>query len=343
MNRFPLLLADIGATVTRIAIMPSPSDAPVVIGRVATADHGEFESAAELLLRQYAQARPVAAMLAVAGRLSGGVIRLTNAAWTVDPAAVGRRLRLGHVTVVNDYVPVAALLPHLRADRADEVVRIGPSKLVSAGAARIVVGLGTGVGVAALLPGATRSRVHPTEAGHVSYGACEEPEFALWPHLERAHGRITAESVLAAPGLLRLHRARAASRALACAASVPADVTAAASAGEPDAIRTLELYAGLLGRYSGDLALTFSALGGVYLGGGLAPRLLAALQGGQFRDAFESKEPFASMLRGIPTYVIAVADPALRGLAILARDPRAVSVPAAAWSADGAASDREGD
>jgi glucokinase len=320
MIRHPVLLADIGATLTRLAIVEEPGAPPVPLAHLQTTAWPNFVAAAKSTLAQ-TSLRPRSAFLAAAGRLSTGCIRLTNAAWRLDPREIGPALGVESVILVNDYVPVAALLDAEATPGMDGLHAIGPCTGGEPDGVRVVIGAGTGLGIAAAVPSGRHTLILTTEAGHVSFGACEPEDMAVWARLEGAHGRVTAESVLSAPGLLRLHKGLAASQGVACQAMTPADVTAAASRGDAGAIAAIRLHVRLLGRFSGDMALSFGATGAVFLGGGLPPRLLATLKEGGFRTAFESKAPHADLMKTIPTFILGASDPALDGLAKIARRP----------------------
>jgi glucokinase len=214
---------------------------------------------------------PRAAFLGIAGRVSSPVVTMTNAPWTVDASGIGTAFRLEQVVLVNDYVPVAALLPSLGPERPVELAVLG-RPLPGRDGVRIALGPGTGLGAAACIPTQDCYWLHPTEAGHVSFGACEDEEFALWPLLERVGGRITAETLLSGPGLVRLYRALSLRRAESPTGSSPADIVAQAQAdSRSTAGQTLHLFLALLGRYAGDLGLVFGATGGVFFGSGILP------------------------------------------------------------------------
>ena len=213
-------------------------------------------------------------------------MHLTNAGWTVDAAAIGAAFGFRSVELVNDFVPVAASLS--LGGEEKELVRIGPECPACPGA-RLVLGPGTGFGAAALLPMGERWAIHSTEAGHTDFGPAEPDEAALWPLLDRVAGRVTAEAVLSGPGLLRLYRALGQSRSAAAPCRTAEEVSAAALARD-DALATaaLQLFARLLGRFAGDLALTFGA-GAVYLGGGIAPKIATVLSAGEFRSRLRAQ------------------------------------------------------
>jgi glucokinase len=222
--------------------------------------------------------------------------------------------------VVNDYVPVAAgaadIEPH-------DLTAVGPSPTIPGGA-RVVLGPGTGFGAAALVPYAAHLAIVSTEAGHTDFGPTTDFEEKVWHALERVEGRITVEAVLSGPGLARLHAAVAHVRTGQPHEKIdPAAVTEAGlKTSDPHAAEALALFGRLLGRVCGDLALTFLATSGVYIGGGIAPRIVKVLEESGFREAFERKAPFEEMMRQIPTSVITVHDPAFKGLAALANEGR---------------------
>jgi glucokinase len=144
---------------------------------------------------------------------------------------------------------------------------------------------------------------------------------ALWPSVERVHARITAETLLSGPGLLRLYEAMARAQGRQTVCCNPEAVTKAALAGaEMLAVDTLRLFARLLGRFAGDLALIFGATGGVFIGGGIAPAIAHFLDSADFRASFEEKAPFADIMQAISTFVIMHPEPALLGLVAIASD-----------------------
>ena len=221
-------------------------------------------------------------MIAVATRVDAPAIRLTNAHWTIDAQAIGRGIGLQRVTLVNDYTPVAASVTVLDTQRGD--LRPLGSVPQSTFGARVVLGPGTGFGAAALVPVGDQLAILATEAGHVEFGPAMAGEMDLWPHIERVGGRVTAEVVLSGPGLFRLARALAARQGIACPFTMPNDVLQAARQGDPLARETLDIFSSWLGRFAGDLALTFEASGGVFIAGGIAPRMVDILENGSFRD-----------------------------------------------------------
>lgn len=329
----PVLLGDFGGTNARFAVLPAPGAAPILLPRTLVADHPSPVPALAAALAHWTGAPPRQAVIAVACKVEGPVAHLTNAAWTIDAGEIGRAFGFSSVRLVNDYAPVAAALA--AADLAtDGSHPIGPLEPVPDRAARLVLGPGTGLGAAALLPAGECLLIQTTEAGHVCLGAAHPDEEEVWPHLERVHGRLTAEAVLSGPGLYRLYGALCAVRGHERACLLPNDVIEAAL-GERDALarETLLMFTRLLGRFAGDLALIFGASGGVYLGSGIAPRIIPVLEAGPFREAFEDKAPFAAFAKGIPTAVLTFPEPALTGLSLLAAHPQRFLVASGDWAA----------
>lgn len=317
MFEFPVLVGDVGGTNARFALVEREGAAPRLLSHEATAQHPDPSSAIRAALAKGGEgAAPRTAILAIAGRVDGPKVQLTNAHWVIEGARIGADFGLSSAVVVNDYVPVAAgaagIAPH-------DLTPVGPHG-DAPGGAKVVLGPGTGFGAAALVPYADRLAIVSTEAGHTELGPSDAEEEAIWHALERVEGRVTVETLLSGPGLARLHAAIAATRSGRPAEKIePAAVTEGGLSGaDPDARQALALFAKLLGRVCGDLALTFLATGGVFIGGGIAPRIVEVLNAGGFRAAFERKAPFARMMRGIPTSVITVHDPAFTGLAALA-------------------------
>jgi len=199
--------------------------------------------------------------------------------------------------------------------------------------ARVVLGPGTGLGVGALVPVEERLAILATEAGHIEFGPATEEEAALWPHLERVGGRVSAEVVLSGPGMFRIAKAVAAHRCVDCPYTKPNDVLAAARDGDELAQTALDLFARWLGRYAGDMALTFESSGGVFIAGGIAPRMVDILQNGGFREAFDSKAPHDAWTRKVPAFAIVNAEPALQGLAALVTNPDRFVFKSQGWAA----------
>ncbi|GAC1626983.1 MAG: hypothetical protein NVS9B10_15470 [Nevskia sp.] len=212
--------------------------------------------------------------------------------------------------VVNDFEAIAQAIPALR-DQTD-LRRCGGSTPGDAQAPRLVLGAGTGLGVAGLVPRRGRWLVLAGEGGHVDLAPVDDQEHAVWLALRARHGALSAESLLSGPGLERLHVALGAQ-----ALSGPA-IADAAAAGDAAARRTTRVFARWLGRVAGNAALTLGARGGVYLAGGIVPAWGEHFDVTAFRAGFEDKTGFGDWLAAIPAWIVRQPQPALIGLARLA-------------------------
>ena len=208
----------------------------------------------------------------------------------------------------------------------DDVRLIGQTPAPERGGPRLVLGPGTGLGLSALIEVDGRLAAIPSEGGHVDFGplgACEEQ---LWPHLERAHGRITAEAVMSGPGLERLHAARLAMLGRAPQNLTAAQITKAGIQAEGLEREILRLLWNLVARFAGDMALAFVARGGVTLAGGVLPRIVSLLEDQTFRAAFEDKAPMAALSASIQTRLIVTDHAALSGMAAIGAAPERYAI-----------------
>lgn len=315
---FPVLIADIGGTNVRLGVLPQAHSPLRDFPTVQTGMFPDFASAAEATVLDTTALMPKSLLIALAGPITGPNVKLTNADWEVDPVGVARALNLDAVVTFNDFEALALSLPYLRDD---QVMKVGAGEPVSRGP-RVVVGPGTGLGVAALVYGDRCYTPLAGEGGHINLAPEDERDFAIWPHLDRFHGRISAEALLSGDGLARLYRAVARARGKDgdWCRSGP-DVTRAADEGDDLALEAIDLFFTHLGRMAGDLALVFLAKGGVYVGGGIVPRLAGRIAGSGFRAGFEAKAPHGAIMGTIPTYLITEAKPAVAGMASFATMP----------------------
>ena len=315
---FPVLIGDVGGTNVRFALLKDALAEPQLIPPVLTADYPDIVTAIDEVVLAHTSLLPRTAVLAVAGPVHREAVHLTNADWVIRPGEMMEALGLSDVVLVNDFEALALALNAL-----------GPGDLEAIGSGqpdpdgpKVVLGPGTGLGVAALVRAGHLWVPLPGEGGHVALGPAEPDEFPLWTAMEPEQGRISAEAVLSGRGIVRLYNAVSVTDGVDPRFSTPETISAAALSGEDAAARrTLQVYCRILGRLAGDLALVFMATGGVYVGGGIAPRLVPLLRQSEFRRAFEAKAPHQAVLAEIPTWVITAAQPALIGLAAFARQP----------------------
>ncbi|MBL0934592.1 MAG: glucokinase [Rhizobiaceae bacterium] len=321
--QFPVLVGDIGGTNARFAILPSREAAAIEFPTVATADYPDIDVALERAILTRTDIKPRSAVLAIAAPVTGDEIRLTNCPWTVRPRVMIARLGFAEVVILNDFEAQALA-----------VVAIGPEHLERIGggaadpeASRVVLGPGTGLGVAGLVRAGDVWVPVPGEGGHVDMGPRTPRDFAVFPHIERIEGRISGEQMLCGRGLVNLYRAVAAADGKPAEFTSPAGITAAALAkSDPVAEEALDIFVTCLGRLAGDLALIFMSRGGVYLTGGIAQKIVPALKHPRFREAFEDKAPHSGLMRDLPVFVMTHPLAALAGLGAFARTPQAFHI-----------------
>jgi glucokinase len=318
----PWLVADIGGTNARFGLITEPGAVPSRVQVLTCRDHaGLAEAAATYLARNAGDERPVAACMAVAGVVgAGGAFRLTNGHWTDTAASVAADLGLARVELINDFEALALALPTLSGSDLRPIGAELP-RPVPGGAPAVVLGPGTGLGVAALIWAGDRWAALPTEGGHVDLPATTERQCELIRMLRAERGTASAESLLSGEGLTRLYELIARLHGVPVEPLTAAQICARRT--DPLCHDTLETFCGLLGSFAGNLALTFGARGGVYLGGGILPRISDVLRRSDFRARFADKPPMDSYLRSIPTALIVAPTPALAGAAtrLAALDP----------------------
>ena len=282
---FPALVCDTGGTNVRFAVVSEPGAPLSDIIHLRTGDYPGLAEAIEAAVPKLG-ARPRSAIACGAGPVVGRTLKLTNAPWLMDGPETARRAGLKQGLLLNDFEAQALSLPTIPAAWER---RIGPLGFGPHGP-QVILGPGTGLGVAALVEADGRFTPVSSEACHIDFGPISAEEYALWPHLERAHGRITSESVISGAGLARVHRARMMAKGAPDPHAGPPAVTAAASAnpnGEEAA--SLRVYWHIVARFAGDMAVTFVATGGLTLSGGVLPRVVKFLDEAAFRQAFEFK------------------------------------------------------
>jgi len=260
------------------------------------------------------------AAVAIANPVTGDRVRMTNHHWTFSIAAVGRELGFATVAVVNDFTALAMALPHLGDDDKRQVGGGTPVPGEPIG----LVGAGTGLGVSGLVPipgvdgGWTALR---SEGGHATFAPADEVEADILRFAWREFRHVSAERLLSGPGIELIYRALCHCRDRTPEAPDAAAITQRALSGAcPLCAEVLDIFCGVMGTVAGNLALTLGAQGGIYIGGGIVPRLGECFDRSCFRSRFEDKGRLSPHLAGVPCYVITAAYPALTGVsAILAQ------------------------
>jgi glucokinase len=317
-----LLAADVGATKCWLALLPvrGPASALKLVRRYQDRDYASFEALLDDYLRQArASLGPISlagAVFAAAGPVSGERVRLTNRAWQLDSRALAARLGAARGTIVNDF-----------AAAARGTLLLGPEDLetLQAGepdpaAPRVVIGAGTGLGVAYLVRSGPRLEAIAGEAGHMGFSPANAEQAALWSYLHARRGRVSAEDVLSGPGLAAIHHFLGGGNDVSGKEVDPAAVQRAAEAGDPVASRALDLFVEIYGAVAGDHALALLARGGVYVAGGIAPRIRQRLRSGRFVSAFNDKREHARLAHRMPVHVVINDQLSLLGAATIALD-----------------------
>jgi glucokinase len=303
------LLADIGATNARFALLRRGGDTGPV-RTLAVADYPQFTDAVGAFIAE--QGVPLAgAVLAVAGPVESERVVMTNSPWVIDAAELRQVLGVAAVCVINDFEATAWSLATLEPSH---VAAVGAGRAV-AGAPMVVLGPGSGLGLASHVPRADAPIVVATEGGHVTLAASTPREDAVVAWLRGRFGHVSAERALSGPGLENLYRAIAAVDGAAVPERDATAITQAGVAGTCAVSRaTLDMFCALLGTFAGNAALSFGARGGVFIAGGIAPRMVDYLLRSELRARFDAKGRFRAYMEAIPLNVIVHPDYAFIGL-----------------------------
>jgi glucokinase len=307
------LIADIGATNTRLALVEP--DGAVTGARVyASEDFASLREAITAYLAAEAPAKPVKAVLAVAAPVTGDRVTLTNHPWTFSAEDLRRHFGFAALKAINDFTANALAVPHLaESDRA----QVGGGAAV-ADAPIGVIGPGSGLGISTLIPDGGLGIPLQGEGGHVTMAPADAREAAVLDLMRKRFDHVSAERVLSGPGLINLYNALCELAGERAAPLTPAQITDAGIEDEhPRARDATAMFYAMLGTVAGNLALTVGARGGVYIAGGIVPKLGQAFAQSAFRARFEAKGRMHGFMAAIPTYVITHPEPALLGAAKL--------------------------
>lgn len=324
-NPVMLFAGDLGGTKTLLGLFERGNRRPRPVVSHAYPTQ-EFVSVTAIL---DAFARDVGAMLeieaaavGVAGPVVGQTARLTNIDWDVTAEEIGLRLDTRRVALMNDLEAMAHGVPVLRDDELVVLQRGAPALDGNA----VVIAAGTGLGEAYLHRIAGRFVPVPSEGGHADFAARTDREIDFVRMLRERDGRAEVEQVLSGPGLVNLHRFTHDGRECDAVRQLdthqwPAAISEAALEGRcPACEEALWMFVGAYGAETGNLALRGVATGGVFVGGGIAPKILPALQSGRFMAAFRAKPPMTDLLSAMPVQVIMNPDTGLLGAAVAAEE-----------------------
>ena len=311
----PRLLADIGATHARFGL----ETAPGVLSQVTVLRCDDYDGIVPLLHAYLAQhpnqnQRINHAAFALANPISGDFIRMTNRDWQFSTDEVRRALGLSTLLIVNDFTALAMALPGFQPK---DLLQIGGGA-AQTHAVSGVLGPGTGLGVSGVIPTIDGFVTLGSEGGHVNFAPSDEREFAILQYAWREWKHVSNERLISGPGIELIYRALAQRNGVEAPARSTAEIMAAAlDAGDALCLEVLETFAGMLGSAAANLAVTLGAFGGIFIGGGIVPRMSEWFAQSPFRARFEAKGRFTDYIAQIPTYVIMTPNPALHGVSAI--------------------------
>jgi glucokinase len=306
------LVGDVGGTHARFALVDSqghirhPRSFPA-------REHASLAHVISEYLHQTAgRARPVRAVIAVAGPVMDGEIEFTNLDWQISEGDLLAHFEFEAVKLINDFAAQALACPLLEPE---DLRPLGPRLKAGSDCPMVVLGAGTGFGVAGLARGDRGDMPVATEGGHAGFAPADELEVEIWRRLKARYGRVSIERLLSGPGLFDIYRALADLEGANATLESDKALIEAAGAGDRLAGVAADRFCAVLGSVAGDLALSFGARGGVFVSGGLAPRLADRLAASDFRARFEDKGRLAAYVRQIPTSLVLHPYPAIVGAA----------------------------
>ncbi len=312
-NSGAVLVGDIGGTNARFGWRSKPGAHISHAKSLPTRDFPSLESAIERYLASERLSQPEKFAFGVASPITSDEFQMTNHPWHISLPKLRSMLGTHDGVLINDFVALASAVPTLTST---ELHKIGCGT-ARADSPIAVIGPGTGLGVATLVPVAHGGfRAIAGEGGHVTLAATNEREAAVISVLRSTFGHVSAERAVSGPGLVALYEALCALAGKPIIKRTPAEVAAHAMAhSDPECDEAVDLLTAFLGNVAGNLALTTGSFGGLYIGGGVIPRLQARFNEQLFRDSFEFKGRFSGYLREIPTYLLIGDSPGLIGAA----------------------------
>ena len=296
------LIADVGATNTRCALLHPPALEITAIRQFLNNESGSLQE----LLAHYlleTDADPTNCALAIAAPVDGDIVRMSNRDWQFDVGELSRRIGVEQTDVINDFHAVGYALPLIDSEHRTEIGHAASYR----NGTLAVLGPGSGLGMSAWIEIGSQGVAMSGEGGHNTLTARNEHEDSIIAKLRERFDHCSAERVLSGPGIINLH-------------NVMHDVDGLSSEeisqriDDPLCVATMNQFFRFLGSAAADLALTTGAIGGVYIAGGIVPDCIEQIAQSDFRSRFEDKDDYADYVRGIPTWVITDPYPGLTGL-----------------------------
>jgi glucokinase len=311
----PRLLADIGGTNARFTLLRGNE---IAESHVLLVD--DYETPADAIAAYLAAVpeadRPVEAAMGVAGPVTGDRVVMMNSQWAFSMEGLKRQFGWTQLHVVNDFAANVLGVPQLTAD---DLVQVGPGT-PEPGSPVVALGPGSGLGVAGLVSVGGEWTPIAGEGGNVTMAALDSREATILDILRRQYAHVSAEVVLSGPGLVNLYDALCELAGKPATPSTPEHITHLYPGCDPQCREAVTMFCAMLGTFSGDVALTFGARGGVYIMGGIVPKIREIFRHSAFRERFEFKGRYRHYLSSIPTYVVMHPFPAFLGLRTLFKD-----------------------
>lgn len=297
----PILAADIGGTSTRL-ILKDGSET-IVEQDFSSQNYSDFNTVLQAFLKLHPEVKPDVACLAVAGPVRHGNARVTNLPWVIQESDISQSFAIPRVRIINDFESIGYGLARLEPSDFHQL----QTGLPDATGTRALIGAGTGLGVAIVTRCGKRWQVLPGEGGHVDFAPRSAMQQALLDYLLEQTARVSVEMLLSGPGLERIYEFICFQEDIDpdSARRSAASISSTALMGmDPLAVKTLELFVEIYGAQAGNLALISLATGGVFIAGGIAPKILSLLDSERFLNAFCDKSPMHELLHSIPIRVV---------------------------------------
>jgi glucokinase len=313
----PILAADIGGTSSRLRLVEGSETLDEK--DYSSQDYPNLNSILEHFIEENSALEMQAACLAVAGPVRDGKARVTNLPWEVYESRISEDFSIPQVKIINDFEAIGYALAILQPDDFYEL-QVGSPESTGT---RALIGAGTGLGVAIVTRCGDRWQVLPGEGGHVDFAPRTTEQQALLDYLLQQNSRVSVEMLLSGPGLERIYEFICTQNGLdpSSARRTAASISSTALMGrDPLAVKTLEIFVEIYGAQAGNLALTSLATGGVFIAGGIAPKILSVLKRGEFIERFSDKSPMSDLLRSMPVRVVLNTRSGLMGAVQLASE-----------------------
>lgn len=300
-EELPHVVADVGGTNARFALVAPGTTAVARVQILRVGDFAHITDAFKHFLQQEGLSHPTKACVALAGPVDEDQVRLTNGSWQFSAEQTRQDLGLETLLMVNDFKAQAAAIPYLEGD---DLIKLGGG-VADDDRFKVVLGPGTGLGVAATIKLENTHLIVQGEGGHIGLSPTTDREIAVHRSLLQLYGRVSAERIICGSGLRNLYKTLREIDGLPdISRSEPEIVADAIAEGDPLCRETLDIFLAYLGAVAGDQALTFGARGGVYIAGGIIPRVKDYIDQSDFRTRFEAKGRLAHVVRDIPTYLV---------------------------------------